>query len=73
MILAPNLLQLSNGSKIVVFLFIFLLAFGCDTTKKAKTTKSNTEELDPIKGKKRYNPKTGKYEYVKEEDTKSAW
>ncbi len=70
MILAPNLLQRSNGSKIVAFLFIFLLAFGCDTSKKAKTAKSNTEELDPIRGKKRYNPKTGKYEYVKEEDTK---
>ncbi len=70
MILAPNLLQLSNGSKIVAFLFIFLLAFGCDTSKRAKTAKSDAEELDAIRGKKRYNPKTGKYEYVRDGDTK---
>jgi len=67
MILVQNLRQLLNGSNSIFYvLFCLLMAMSlssCDGFKKAQGNGGDDRsELDPISGKPRYNPKTGKYE-----------
>ncbi len=70
MTLAQNLLRLLNGNKLFGFLLIGMLVFSsCDSLRKAQSTTANSgsrgnekEELPEIKGKKVYNPETGKFE-----------
>lgn len=72
MILAQNLLRPLNGNKLFGFLLIGMLIFSsCDSLRKAQTTTSSNnegsndkEELPEIKGKKVYNPETGKFEVL---------
>ena len=75
MISVPNLRLPSNGNKTSAIIFIwffalFVLASSCDALKKIpkEDTSDKKEELDEIKGKTVYNPKTGKWEKVTEVD-----
>ncbi len=67
MILVPNLLQQLNGSKLCLLLFLVVATCcftSCDPLKKAKKTDTaDAGDLDEIKGRIKYNPRTGKYEY----------
>lgn len=70
MISVQNLRQLSNGNKLV-WLLIGLLPFftSCDLFQKAQSTsssKDNEEEIDPIQGRKIYDPETGDYVVIEE-------
>ncbi len=69
MILAPSHLQPLSGNKLILLsLSLFFLFASCDALKKGpredKVDTEEKDELDEIQGKTRYNPKTGKYEYV---------
>ncbi|MFK8103751.1 MAG: hypothetical protein AB8G15_14550, partial [Saprospiraceae bacterium] len=68
MILVQNLRQRLSGNKALFFsLFVLLLTTtSCDPLKKAKSSGTVSDgDLDPIEGKKRYNPKTKKYEDIR--------
>jgi Periplasmic binding protein len=69
----PNLLRPSNGNK-SLWSFFFLLFFcfllsSCDAFKKVPRAEKGTNgdgELEEIKGRRVYNPQTGKWEVVTE-------
>lgn len=62
MISAPSLQPLSNGNKLLAICLVLLLLPSCSLFRKAQEEESKDKvgaELDPIPGKKIYDPETG--------------
>jgi ABC-type branched-subunit amino acid transport system substrate-binding protein len=73
---ALNLLRPSNGNKPLLYfffmLFVCLILPSCDALKKVPREEKETkgdEQLEEIKGRRVYNPETGKWEVVTEVDS----
>lgn len=67
----PNRLPLSSGSKIIILLLLLAPAMSsCELFKKAQTEepagKKSTGELDPIQGRRVYDPATGTWKEVRD-------
>lgn len=74
MTLAQSLLQRLNGSKFFLFFFCICCSFASCTlfqpaSKADSGNKKNKEELDPIQGRKVFDPETGTYVIVEETPT----
>ncbi|MFN7118011.1 MAG: ABC transporter substrate-binding protein [Saprospiraceae bacterium] len=65
MILAPNHRQPLNGSRWLFLITAFMLVTSCDLFRPVQATSqqpsSNRGELDPIQGRRVYDPETGTY------------
>ena len=70
MISVPNLRQQLSGSKIVLFVLLFLpLLSSCELFEKAQSSSDKPktgEELDPIQGRKVFDQETGTYVIIEE-------